>query len=210
VPVSSAFSLWTVIHVILFGYAVAQLGENQRRVVAYDQISKLVVLACVISSLQLSLLQLGDVSVIAAVSSVLAVVACVAYVRIHREVVADRVSPWVGIPFALLLGWSGLIAMASVDGAIMTAGCPSVVPTVTLLALGGGTSVYLGLEHRDFVLPGVLAWMLTAICAANRVAPVIATSALLVGGVCALAAILIAATRTAPSQESRRDHRRMR
>lgn len=208
VPVPSAFGLWTLIHLILFGYALAQLGENQRRVAAYDQLSKLVVLACVIASLQLSLLQLGDVSVTAAMASVLAVIACVAYARIHREIAADRASAWIGIPFSLLLGWSGLIAIAALDGAITTAGCPSVAPAVTLLAVAGGTAIYFGLEHRDFVLPGLVAWMLTAICAANRVAPVIASSALVVGAVCAAAAILIASTRVASPQDARHDPRR--
>jgi hypothetical protein len=188
--------VWTAIHVMLFGYTLAQLGENQRRVAAYDQVSMLVVLASLVASLQLTTLWLDDILVTSAVCGLLAGVAGTAYVEIQREVTADRLSVWVRMPFALLVAWSATMAVASAEGAIASAGCTSAGPAAVLVSVLGGVAVYLGLVYRDVVVPATVAALVLATWAANRLAPPVASCALVVGSICATTAVMIGTRRS--------------
>jgi len=200
VPPASGFVAWSVIQVVMIGYGLAQLGEGQRRVAAYDRVSRIIVLIAALSSLRLSMLMQGELWITAAVSVSIAVAAAVAYLRVHREIVAERASAWVGVPFSLLLGWTTMLAISALDATITRAGCPSPAPAVMLLAVAAVGVIYLGLHLRDFVLPALVAWLVTAICATNLLPPMVGTGALLAGALCAIVAIVIAATRFSPTR----------
>jgi hypothetical protein len=200
-PAPSAFVTWTVIQVVLIGYCLAQLFEEQRPVAIHDRLSRLVVVVALLSSVRLTMMVQGNPWITTAVSISIAVASAVAYLRIRHEIVAHRASGWIGLPFSLLLGWTTLIAGASLDAAIRAAGYPSLAAAVTIVVLAAG-ALYLGLQFRDFVLPAGVAWLLISICASNRLAAPLATGVLLAGSLCAIVGIMIAATRFSRSPQA--------
>ncbi len=194
-PVHSTFVAWNLILLVLLAYAVFQLFPEQRKLAAYDRVSRHVVLASLVATLILLTLRWEAIWLTAILTSGLAIVAGSAYQRMHREVSEHRAPAMLGIPFALLLGFSLVVAIAAADAAIVTAGCPSSAPPLLLLCGAGVGVVYLGLRFRDAALPGFVAWLATGICAASHNDTAISGIALLVGLLCVATAVLIAATR---------------
>jgi hypothetical protein len=205
VPVHSGFAAWGVILLVLLGYAAFQLLADQRAVPVYDRVSRQLVLTSLLASLLLLALPWHAPWSMVTVTCALAVVAGSAYVRVHHAVAERRGPSWIGIPFALLFGFTVVIAIAGLDGLFATAGS---WPAIALLVGAGLVVVALGLHHRDPALPAFVAWLITGISAANRAAPVIAGCALLVAGACAATAILVAVTRAHRQPDDlRRPHR---
>lgn len=204
VPVPSLFTLWLPILLVLAGYAVFQLADDQRRISAYDRVSRHLAAVGALSSLLLFSIQIADLALAAPVAVALAAVAGHAYLRVHTEIGDHRAPRWLGVPIALLFGFTGIVAVGFVDAIMIAAGCPSSAPAISLMIGAGALAIHLGLHHRDLVLPGFVAWALTGICATDRAASNVASAALLVGAMCAAVAIVIAATRLDASRISTR------
>ena len=202
VPAPGALRVWTLIQLALVGYGVAQLLPSQRRVAVYDGLAGPVVLASLVTIVQRASLSSASPQTTALLSVALAGVAGAAFVRAHAGIAQARraawsvypTSRWIAAPIALLLGWALVTAGATVDAALAHALGPHV-----LLAAIGGAAVTLASRHRDPVMPALVAWLLTSICAGNIAPPAIATSALVSAAACAAIAIVIATTRARPA-----------
>lgn len=193
-PVDAVLASWAMILLGLLTYAVFQLAESQRRASVYDRASRPLALACGLAIAQLVALQAGaGIGVVAGLAGASAGIALLAYRRVQAEIEAGRASPWVGAPFSVLLGYTGCVAIAALDVALLRAGVTSTVPAIALLVAAGAAAVHLGLSRRDALLPAFAAWSLTSIGAARPPA-IIATSSLLAGALCGAVAIVIAAT----------------
>lgn len=201
VPVHSTFVAWRLILLLLLGYAVFQLAKGQRTVAVHDLVSKHVVVASLLASLLLvSPPSIGTTMV--PLATALAIIAASAYVRVQSAVVVRRVPSWLGVPFALLLGFTMIVALA----AIAAAGLPTSIIIVVASAVCIAT-IWSGLHFGEPALPGFVAWIFTSICAENRSEVGVVSAALLGGGACAAVAILIAATRLASPKPLPRPHR---
>ncbi|MEO8699272.1 MAG: hypothetical protein ABI867_04485 [Kofleriaceae bacterium] len=194
VPVHSAFAAWTVILVALGGYGVVQLVEDQRRVAAYDRASHLVVLACALLGTQLAIAGANPIAT-GVTALVIAVVSATAYVKVQRAILSNREPQppsWIGLPLALLTGFTTVVAIVAIQSAIPHAGNATAIALVITATV---VVVALAIELRDATLPGFTAWLFVSICAATDGNAALATSTLLAGGACAAIAIFLAATR---------------
>lgn len=106
----------------------------------------------------------------------------------------DALRPAVGAPFALLAGYTAMIAIGFTDAAITTAGCPSSAPALALVLGVAVLAVRAALLYRDPMLSGFTALALTTMVASHPTAA-IASLTLLAAGVCGALAILMAALR---------------
>ena len=213
VPAPGAVRAWTLIQLTLVGYGIAQLLPSQRRVAVYDRLAGPVVLASLVTVVQRASLSSESPQTTALLSVVLAVVAGAAFVRAHAGIAHARrsafsvypTSRWIAAPIALLFGWSLVSAGATVDAALAHALGPHV-----LLAAIGATTVTLASRHRDPVMPALVAWLLTSICAGNIAPPAVAPAPRVSAAPCAAIGIVIATTRARPAASpspSRRSHR---
>lgn len=198
-PGASVFDASRMLQLILVWYGLAQLSELQREIAAHDRVTRWVVLIALLAGFRLTARVDHNLWLSAAVSMGLTAASAVAYLRIRHEIVDGRASGWIGVPFSLWLGWSSIVAAASL---LAAAGVSNPAPAVTVIAFIAGIAMYLGLQLRDFVLPGFVAWAVVKMCATGRLAPPVETSALLAGGLCAVVAIVIAATRFSRSPQA--------
>ncbi len=120
------------------------MARLQREIAAHDRMSRLVVLIAVLAGVAASVE--GDLGRSAAASLALTSAAAVAYLRIRREIIDDRVAGWVGVPFSLLLGWTSIVSAAWI---LAAAGVVNPAPAVTLIVFVAGTAMYLALHLRD-------------------------------------------------------------
>lgn len=207
-PVSSTFAVWGPLLLVLLGYAMFQLVEDQRIVQVYDRVSRHVVALAALSSLQLVTIDSG-IYVAAPIAIGFAAIAADAYRRVHEEIVAERTRPWVSIPFGLVLGYGVAIALPAADAMITAAGCPSSAPGIALAVGAGIAAVNAGMRYRDPILPGFVAWAFLAIAASGPAKVATLHATLLIGAACAAVAILIAAIRldtifgSSPSQHTK-------
>ena len=208
-PSAGVLQAWSLILFALLAYAVFQLGEDQRRLSIYDRASRPITLVCALASAQLAALQHGSgLAAATALAAASALAAGVGYHRVQGEIAAGRATPWLGVPFSLLLAYTGAAALALLDAMLVRAGGTSMAAAIAPIAAAGVASIYIGLRRRDAVLPGFAAWILVSICAARPPAA-IATSALIAGALSATAAIVITAAQlearsARPAQRSRR------
>jgi len=198
-PGASVLDASRLMQLMLVWYGLAQLSELQRGNAAHDRVSRWVVLIALLAAVRLTTSVDHNLWLSAAVSIGLVAASAVAYLRIRLEIVDGRASGWIGVPFSLWLGWTSIVAAASL---LAAAGVSNPAPAVTLIAFIAGAAMYLGLQLRDFVLPGFVAWAMVKMSATGRLAPPTETSALLAGGLCAVVAIVIAATRFSRSPQA--------
>ena len=205
VPAPTAFRAWTLIQIALVGYGLVQLAESQRRIAVHDRLAGPIVLACLLICVQRATLG-SDPALTAALSVALAATAGVAFVVVHAAVVQQTTwavylpSPWLPVPIALLLGWSLVTSGVAIDAAFTSAGTQSLAPAIGVIAAIGAAASTLALRHRDAVMPALVAWLLTSICAGNIAPPAVAAAALVAAAGCAASAIVIATTRATPSR----------
>ena len=127
----------------------------------------------------------------------LAILAGSAYLRVHTEIDAGRAPRWIGLPFALLAGYSGFVCIGALDASITMAGCPSSAPTIALPIALAAITMALAFRASDAALPTLAAWLATSIPAAHRGITNVQGAALIAGAICAAVAVLIVVTRVA-------------
>lgn len=197
-PAHALFASSGLVQVSVLAFALVGLVASQRTVAVYDRIAGLVVLASIVASLALATLGLGELWITASLAAALAVVAGAAYLRVQREVVAGRAPAICALPLSILLGWTGVVALASLDAGITATGSSSLAPSLGLVAIAGAVAVYLGLRFGDGALPGFVAWLVATIAVGDHAPAPVASAALFVGAVAAAAAlVIIVATRAA-------------
>ncbi|MDB4961550.1 MAG: hypothetical protein JWP01_1549 [Myxococcales bacterium] len=198
----SSSGAWLMIQFMVFVYARAQVGQIQRENPAYDRVTRLLVAASTLSVLRLLAVSSHDLGLLAMQSLAIAIVLAVVVIRLRHEVLARRASTLLALPFSLLLGWSLLTAIATLTAAVTAVGGPGTATAVLLIVITAALVIYLGLELRDCVLPGLVGWLLTA-CAVHADVPV-TTAALIAAAVCAVTAIVVAGARLAVDPAPRR------
>lgn len=206
-PSASVLGLWSLILLALAAFAVFQLGEEQRRLSVYDRASRPLVLLCALAGTQLFALQEDSgLPAVAGLTAATALAAGLGYYRVQDEIAEERASAWIGVPFSLVLAYTGGTAMTALDAVVAQAGGTSTAYAIGMLAAAGAGAIYLGLSRRDVVLPGFAAWILASICV-ERPPAAIATAALIAGALCATAAVLIASAQLAARNAARSTRR---
>jgi hypothetical protein len=180
VPVPSAFETWEAILVVFAGCLVYELFRNRHGVAASDRVSPLVVASGVLASLLL----VWNLWMTMVVSVALAIVATVAYIQVHRAISEGLAPRWLGVPFALLLGFVTVIAICAIDVVVG----PGPIPAICLVAVASMGTIWLGVNARDAVLPGLVGWLMTQISAYDHS---VLAGALIGGGACAGVALFL-------------------
>jgi len=193
--------------VALLGYAVFQHAESQRFIRVYDRVSRHLVAIAVLWSAQLVAAE-HSLELATATICLLSVLAISAYLRVHGEIAANRAPRWIGLPFALLVGYSSFVAVGALDASIAAAGCPSVAPTIAMLVALAAITIGSSLRASDPALPTLIAWLVTSVPAAHRSVVNVEGTALIAGALCAAVAVLIVATRFAAPTQHRHPARR--
>lgn len=200
VPVSAVFLAWPAIAIGLLCYGLYAIAPDQRPLGIHDQVSRHLVAAALLASLQLITLVHANPYLNAGIALALAGVAIDAYRRIHGTLTkleaeakyGREVARSAAAPFALLAGFTTMTALGFTDAAITAAGCPSTAPALALVVAAAALALRAGLHYRDSVAPAFASVALTTIVAAHPTAS-IASLTLLAGGLCGALAIFLAA-----------------
>jgi translocator protein len=165
-PAGYAFAIWGVIYLAFIIYAIYQLLPAQRQVHFFDRMAWPVILAnslCMIWQVVFrNYLLAGSVAIILATL-------CTAIVM--RNMIKNEVNgrhPWLTVPFSLFLGWICVATIANIASWLVSAGWNGgasgpLAPTITMLCIALLTGIATSLLYRDFIIPIVIAWALTAI-----------------------------------------------
>jgi hypothetical protein len=203
-PLAPPMPLGAIVAISLLGYAIYQNAESQRFIRVYDAASRYLVAIAALWAIQFVI---AERSLYLATATVLlvAILAGSAYLRVHVEIAAHRAPRWIGLPFALLAGYSSFVLIGSLDASITFAGSTSIVPTIALPVTLAAVTLVLALRASDPALPTLTAWLATSIPAAHRGVTNVQGAALLAGAMCVAIAVLIIATRlAAPSSQPAR------
>lgn len=206
-PLAPPMPLGAIVLIGLLGYALYQNAESQRFIRVHDLVSRHLTAIGVLSAMQLIT---ADRSLYLATATMflLALLAGSAYLRVHAEIDAGRAARWIGLPFALLAGYSGFVFIGALDASITMAGCPSSAPTIALPIALAAITMALALRASDPALPTLAAWLATSIPAAHRGITNVQGAALIAGAICVAVAVLIVMTRVAaPSGQPARHAR---
>jgi hypothetical protein len=195
-PLAPPMPLGAIALVAMLAYALYQNAESQRFIRVYDRASRSLVAIAVLSCMQQ--VTAGRSLYLATASCFLLVIlAASAYLRVHSEIAANRAPRWIGVPFALMVGYFAFVLIGALDVSITMAGCPSSAPTIALPLALAGITIALALRASDAALPTLIAWLVTSIPAAHRGITNVQGAALLAGAICVAIAVLIVATRVA-------------
>ncbi|HEU0032301.1 MAG TPA: hypothetical protein VFQ53_16835 [Kofleriaceae bacterium] len=211
IPAHSAFVAWGGLLIVLAIYGVAQLREDQRRLAIHDRVSFHVVAMCALASTALVMVDQPAWLTTAAIVA-LAAVALSAYLRVTAELDHPEMPRAVAIPFALVLGYALVMAIAFLHGVTASALAErgQLILAIALVVGAAALALALGWRRRDAVLPGFVAWLLASIAADHRDSIAIVGAVLLAAAACAAIAVFIAATRLgAPAAPPMRRGRRV-
>ena len=195
-PLAPPMPLAPIVLLGLFGYAIYQNVESQRFIRVHDLVSRHLAAIAVLSAMQLVTTD-RSLYLATATMFLLAILAGSAYLRVHTEIDAGRAPRWIGLPFALLAGYSGFVCIGALDASITMAGCPSSAPTIALPIALAAITMALAFRASDAALPTLAAWLATSIPAAHRGITNVQGAALIAGAICAAVAVLIVVTRVA-------------
>jgi hypothetical protein len=123
-------------------------------------------------------------------------VAAIAYRR-ASDAVARGASPWLRVPFSLLLAWLSVATIANVAAALTASGFDggALGPApwaIAMIAAAAVLAIALALGFRDPVVPAVVAWAAFAIRAADGQDHAVAAAALAAAIACAAAVVATA------------------
>ncbi|MCB2378888.1 tryptophan-rich sensory protein [Hymenobacter sp. BT635] len=172
-PAGYAFSIWGLIFLALTVYAIWQLLPAQRHLSLPGAIAQPLVVASVATAAWVVLFayELIELSVLTMLIILAALI--LTYGRVRRYVQANKVPRWVGVPFALYLGWISVATTINVTIGLRELGWQtelnvSVLLTLLMLAVVVGLALTISKVFRDLVYPAVVVWALVAIWVAQQ------------------------------------------
>jgi len=190
-PANFAFSIWGVIYLLLWAFAIYQALPAQRTNAKAREIGWLYVFSCVLNCLWIALFQFEQIalSVLVIVLFLLTLIAI--YLRLdtgHSK--ATSAEHWLlHLPFSVYLGWLSVATIADVSvlgvsqnwGDLFGIAAPTWAAIMLVVATLIG--LIMAVTRRDVGFVLVLIWAFSAIVSKQSVTPVVATTALITAAV---------------------------
>lgn len=169
-PAGYVFSIWGVIYILLFAFAVFQALPKHREDAFLSRISVLFVLSCVLNVMWLLLwhyLQIG-LSVILMFALLATLIAIYLRLDIGRATVSLKERICVHLPFSVYLGWITVASIANVAAAIVWAnldgfGLGDVTWAVLVIVVALIIDLAVIYTRKDVAYSLVLVWALVGI-----------------------------------------------
>lgn len=171
-PANYAFAIWGLIYLGLIAYGIYQLGWRQRQEPVIQQVSKLLIVACVAQMVWIFLftLQYFAWSVVAMLAILVPLIG--AYLRLNRRgELGDRSRRWYArYPFSIYLAWISVATVVNVASALYAAGwggwgLGNDGWTAVMIVVSGAIAALVILNYGDISFTLVFLWAFGAIAA---------------------------------------------
>jgi benzodiazapine receptor len=172
-PAGFTFSIWGVIYLFYFIYAVYQLLPAQRDNFLYDKIAPLFIAANLLGIIWICLFSFELISWSFFVIVALLVISFILFRKIKRAIAKHRCAKWISIPFSLLFAWISVATLANLATLYVAAGYEGSIAreysrTLVLLVVAMLAALKISITYRDWIYPLVIAWAFVGIWAVNR------------------------------------------
>jgi len=169
-PAGYVFSIWGVIYVLLFVFAIYQALPKQKGEPFVSQIGALFILSCILNVVWLLLwhyLQIG-LSVILMFALLMTLIAIYLRLNVGRAKVSLKERICIHLPFSVYLGWITVASIANVAAAIVGAGWDGfglgdVTWTVLVIVVALVINLAVVYTRKDVAYSLVLVWALVGI-----------------------------------------------
>jgi predicted membrane channel-forming protein YqfA (hemolysin III family) len=197
VPAGYVFSIWGLIYLALFAYAIYQLLPAQRENPRLQRTGWLFVLSCVANSTWIFCWHYGyfALSVVVMLILLLSLVGIYLRLGIGKTAVPNPEKYLVHLPFSIYLGWITVATIANItilldDLGWRGGGIAPEMWTVIMLAAGVIIALLVSLRRRDVAYLLVLVWAFAGIGVKQAGTPLVANAAW-VAAVLVLALVII-------------------
>jgi hypothetical protein len=204
-PAGYVFSIWSLIYLGLFAFAIYQILPGQRDKPYQDRIGYWFVISSVFNIAWIFLWHYELFLLTLIVMLGLLVSLLVIYLRLgigRREVsTAER---WlVHLPFSIYLGWISVATIANVSAVLYTAGwggwgISPEIWTVLVIIVGGALGIAMALSRREVAYPLVIVWAFAGIVVARPDVLPVAIAAGVMAGIVFLVTIAARLLRRSP------------
>lgn len=173
-PAGYAFSIWSVIYVLLFFFAIYQLRRDTGNRDSVKSIGPWFILSCVFNMAWLILWHYLYIEWSVVVMFLLLLTLWVLYVRTHTiDYPTSGERFCLKLPFSLYIGWVcpafivnvGIVFQKN-DWSLF--GLRETTLGIVLLCIGALLAIWIGQRYRDSIVPLVFAWAYIAIAAEHR------------------------------------------
>ncbi|MFE4107321.1 tryptophan-rich sensory protein [Almyronema epifaneia] len=177
-PASYAFAIWGVIYVGLVAYGLYQLKPAQRQAAALQRVNVRLIVACVAQIIWVYLftLQLFNLSVLAILAILFALIGAYLQVNSARSRVSRPYRWFAQIPLSVYLAWISVATIVNIASALYSSnwtgwGLSSAGWTVLMLIVGGLLAAIVALQRSDVAFTLVYVWAYSAIALRHLAAP---------------------------------------
>lgn len=198
VPAGYVFSIWGLIYLGLFAYAIYQVLPDQRDNPRLRSIGYIFILSCAANIAWLFLwhYEVFEFTLIAMLVLLVTLIAIYLRLDISRSEVSTAEKWAVHIPFSIYLGWITVATIANTTQLLYYLGwngwgISAAMWAVIILAAGVVISVLMTLTRADIAYSLVLVWAYIGIAVKHSSTPLVAISALIGAGIILVVLIIV-------------------
>ncbi|UCF29594.1 MAG: tryptophan-rich sensory protein [Chloroflexota bacterium] len=198
VPAGYVFSIWGLIYLGLFAYAIYQVLPDQRDNPRLRSIGYIFILSCAANIAWLFLwhYEVFEFTLIAMLVLLVTLIAIYLRLDISRSEVSTAEKWAVHIPFSIYLGWITVATIANTTQLLYYLGwngwgISAATWAVIILAAGVVISVLMTLTRADIAYSLVLVWAYIGIAVKHSSTPLVAISALIGAGIILVVLIIV-------------------
>lgn len=169
-PAGYAFSIWGLIYLSFFSYAIYALLPSQRFVHYHDQLTPRLGILNILASVWVYVFGKELIGVGLLVITGMLVISLVLFVRAHRIVGRGFASRWQLIPFSLIAGWLSVATIANASLWLITLGwrggnLGEVGWSQVMICVAAILGIFTTYRFADFIFPLVIVWASVALWA---------------------------------------------
>jgi hypothetical protein len=195
-PAGYVFSIWSVIYLGLFAFALYQALPSKRDEEFLDRIGYWFVASSVFNMIWIVLWHYEQfvLTLILMLGLLISLIAIYVRLGVGRRKVSAGERWLVHLPFSIYLGWISVATIANVTTVLVTAGwggwgiSPEIWAVLVIL-VGGALGIAMALTRRDWAYPLVIVWAFIGIVVARPDVLPVAIAAGVMAGIDLLAAI---------------------
>ena len=195
-PAGYVFSIWTVIYLGLFAFAVYQVLPSKRDEEFLDRIGYWFVVSSVFNIAWIFAWHYEQfvITLILMLGLLISLIAIYLRLGVGRREVSTGERWLVHLPFSIYLGWISVATIANVTTVLVTGGwggwgISPEIWTVLVILVGGALGIAMALTRRDWAYPLVIVWAFIGIIVARPDVLPVAIAAGVMAGIDFLAAI---------------------